>query len=431
MKRMTNHRLAVDHVIRRRQLARALTIVLMLVQVQSTSADPQTASAYDPQEFTISYWCGPPATHLTLERFQEVKAANFTLALPPCGGLTVDENRKMLDLCGQVGIQAMISDSRMVHAIGDLEEHRKRLDAIIDDYADHPALLGYHIVDEPGAGAFEGLAEVVGYLRTHDPKHPGFINLLPTYATPAMLGTATYDEYVRKFADIVNPFVLSYDHYHFTNAGDRPDFFQNLQIVRDVSVEREIPFWNIVLVTQHFEYRHLTEPELRFEAMQTLAYGAKGLVWFTYWMPPGVPAPETWKHSLVNADGSLDAHYPMVQRVNADARAIGDVLVKAKSIRVFRHNDQNPAEPSDPATMEFAGGDLTVGVFEDKEHKTLAMVTNRDYQSGTTTQVAVRRGSATIEQFDPTTQTWSPAAITGEGKALVDLAPGGGVLLRW
>ena len=36
----------------------------------------------------------------------------------------------------------------------------------------------------------------------------------------------------------------------------------------------------------------LTEPELRFEAMQTLAFGARGLLWFTYWMPRGVPAPE-------------------------------------------------------------------------------------------------------------------------------------------
>ena len=114
----------------------------------------------------------------------------------------------------------------------------------------------------------------MAYLKRKDPAHPGYINLLPTYATASALGTETYEEYVRRFAEKVKPFVLSYDHYALTNAGDRADFFPNLETVRAVSLDTNIPFWNIVLVTQHFDYRHLTEAELRFEAMQTLAFGA-------------------------------------------------------------------------------------------------------------------------------------------------------------
>src|SRR5687767_1787322 len=72
----------------------------------------------DDPEFVISYWCGPPANFLTPERFQEVKEANFTLAFPPCGGLTVEQNRKMLDYCQQAGLKAMVMDGRMVHSIG-------------------------------------------------------------------------------------------------------------------------------------------------------------------------------------------------------------------------------------------------------------------------------------------------------------------------
>ena len=67
-----------------------------------------------------------------------------------------------------------------------------------------------------------------------------------------------------------------------------------------------------------------TEAEKRFEAMQTLAFGARGLLWFTYWMPRGVPEPQSWKHSLILADGSRDPHYDMVKRINADVKAIGD-----------------------------------------------------------------------------------------------------------
>jgi hypothetical protein len=70
--------------------------------------------------------------------------------------------------------------------------------------------------------------------------------------------------------------------------------------VRKIALEKRIPFWNIVLVTQHGGYRNLTEPELRFEAMQTLAFGARGLLWFTYWDPTGPPNPGNWSHAMID-----------------------------------------------------------------------------------------------------------------------------------
>jgi hypothetical protein len=412
------------------------TTMLITVAVLATAsrfglaADEAPKSVYDPTEFTLSYWCGPPAKFLSLARFQEVEEANFTLALPPCGGLTVEQNRAMLDFCQQVGIRAIISDSRMVRSLGGSEEKKQALDAIVKDYADHPALLGYHVVDEPNAGAFDGLAEVTAYLKQKDPKHPAYINLLPTYATEAQLGTKTYEQYVRAFAQKVKPFVLSYDHYALTNSGDRADFFENLATVRKVALEEDIPFWNIVLVTQHFGYRRLTEAELRFEAMQTLAFGAKGLLWFTYWMPAGVPAPESWKHAMIHADGRRDAHYDMVQRVNAEAKAIGDVLAQAKSTAVFHHGEGATIERNDSSPIVPDGGKLTVGVFEGPRGKTLALVTNRDYKQATQTRVAARPAGAKIEVFDPARKKWSPAKMV-EGGVALNIPAGGGVLLRW
>src|SRR6185295_4251792 len=119
------------------------------------------------------------------------------------------------------------------------------------------------------------LGEVVAYLRERDPKHVTFINLLPNYAPEWAIGK-TYDGYVRGFAKTVKPAMISYDHYYFA-AGDVASFFSNLSVVRQVGLDTNIPFWNIVLCTQHGGYRNLNEPELRFEAMQTLAYGGKGL----------------------------------------------------------------------------------------------------------------------------------------------------------
>src|SRR4051812_48473349 len=71
----------------------------------------------DEPQFTISYWCGPPAKFNTLDRYQEIKDANFTLAFPSCSGMNVEQNRQMLDHCQQVGLKGMIQDARMPYAL--------------------------------------------------------------------------------------------------------------------------------------------------------------------------------------------------------------------------------------------------------------------------------------------------------------------------
>ncbi len=410
-------------------MLRIIMTLLAVVALSSSAIAADGKTAYDPDTFTISYWSGPPSDFNTLERYQEIKDANFTTAFPSTSGMSVQDTRKMLDYCQQVGLNAVIYDSRVVYSIDNNDEKRAKLDAITKDFSQHPALLAYHIADEPGAGAYPGLGEVVAHLKKNDPKHPGYINLLPTYGRDyGILGTATYEEYVRRYVDIVKPFVISYDHYHFTDSGDRSDFFENLETVRKVALETETPFWNIVLVTQHGGYRHLTEPELRFEAMQTLAFGAKGLLWFTYWLPREIPVAEGWKHAMINADGSRDPHYDMVKAINADARAIGDLLCKAESTAVFHHGAGATVKAAD-APISATEGELTIGVFRDREGKNLALVTNRDYKKPIGTSVKVKPAGATVERFDPAAKSWS-AAAAGEAVKL-DLPPGGGVLLRW
>jgi hypothetical protein len=392
------------------------------------AAEDAEPTAYSPAEFVLSYWSGPPAAFNTLPRYQEVREAHFTIAFPADSGLTVDGNKKLLDFCQHLGLKAIVSDGRMSTAIGGSQARKQALDAIVADYGQHPALLAYHIIDEPSAAAFDGLAEVNAYLKACDPRHPGYINLLPTYGRDfGALGTATYEQYVRQFVEKVKPFVISYDHYHFTNAGDRADFFENLDTVRRVSIDSKIPFWNIVLLTQHFGYRHLSEAELRFEAMQTLAYGGRGLVWFTYWMPAGVPEPQSWKHSMILADGSRDPHYDQVKRINLEVKTLGDVLGACTSTSVF-HFDDGMAANAVESPITPTAGRLTIGLFKHRtDGKTLALVANRDYRNPVQTTFRIQPSEASLERFDPQTKRWSPADI----QTAITLSAGDGVLLRW
>ena len=95
-------------------MLRAILVMLVSWLLAEAGCAAEPPMAYDPSRFTISYWCGPPAEELSRDRFREIKEANFTLAFPPCTGMTVEQNRRMLDMCREVGLQAVVSDSRIV-----------------------------------------------------------------------------------------------------------------------------------------------------------------------------------------------------------------------------------------------------------------------------------------------------------------------------
>lgn len=417
-----------------------LLLMPLIAHSAETTKQLPTQIANTSSVFPISFWCGPPDKFISAERFQEIKEAGFTHVMPPCGGAAnVERNRKILDFSQQAGLKAFIADGRMTTSITGVADAKARLDAIINDYKMHPALAGYSITDEPGAGAFPGLAEVVAYLKENDAPHPAYINLFPNYANAEQLGVATYEQYLREFVGKVKPSVLSYDHYHFLHNGDRPLFFANLAAARKVSQEFQLPFWQIVLAVQHGPYRNLTEGELRYEAMQTLAYGGKGLMWFTYWQPDD-PSFQ-WSHAMINLDGSRDAHYDMIKRINQEVAAFGQQLLTANSTLVFQSGQVPPGGTPSPnnAPVLIAGkGDFTIGIFDNSSKsapKTLALITNADYRNPITTEVMLKTGNSKLQRFNPATKQWQ--LVTGAGKPDGDiiiplhLAPGGVAFVGW
>jgi hypothetical protein len=415
-----------------------IPVVLAFLSVSAIRASADEQPNYTLDDFVTSYWAGPPGKFTTLERYQEVKNANFTVAFPVIYGASVEANKAMLDHCQKLGMKAIVYDSRMVASIDGSADRKKALDEMVRDYKDHPALLAYSITDEPAAGAFDGLAQVVAYLKEIDPKHPGYINLLPTWARQiphpdgnkklSYLGTATYEEYVRSFVQKVKPAWLCYDNYGMLKQGDRGDFHENLETVRKVALENNIPFWNITLVTQHGDFRVLTEPELRFEAMQTLAFGARGLVWFTYWSPEGFDTSTKWTQAMIDEKGNRTDHYEMVRAINADVLAIGRELKNAKNVGLVQR-EKGKSVSTGETPLKLDGGDVSVGMFATQDGKRLALVANRNYKAAIKSNVSVDAPAKKVERFDVERHTWRPASDAGSVE--LNLAPGAAELLRW
>lgn len=347
----------------------------------------------------ITYWYGPPRAFLNAETYEDVKNAGFTLAGPMgSAGVNTEDNLKFLDLCREKGLKACVHDRRIHHALQKYENGEADWDAplksMTEDYKHHPALACYYVIDEPSAGMFPMLGDIVAKLKEYDPEHPGYINLLPNYATLEQLGSPTYYDHVRDYIETVRPSFVSYDHYHFLHfthdtlpqgyeieetederenairrsamiSIDRPGFFENLEIVRTLCKQYEIPFMVIVLLIEHGPYRNVTEAELRFEAFQTLAYGASMLSYFTYWTVIEPGSWWNWRNGCVSCEGEKLQHYYDVSKINRELHAYAAYLDGKKSIDVSHYGEIGEEVKRFTGKISAASPvRLTIGTFE-------------------------------------------------------------------
>ena len=373
--------------------------------------------ASQPAEFLISYWCGPMPDQTTAEAYKEVADANFNVAMPPCAAVSLDLNRKILDLCKLQGMTAIIADDRIMAKSPDDKDFAANLDAVIADYGSHPALYGYFLRDEPNAADFPRLGAVNQYLLKKDPKHLPYINLFPNYASQEQLGNPTYEEHVKQYIEVVKPVLVSYDHYALVGDQEREIWWDNLETVRRQCLAHDLPFVVIILSLPHGGYRNPTEADLRWQAYTSLAYGAKGIMYFTYWTPS---PQEEWKYdnAIVSYTGKRTEHYPMVKRLNAEMKSLGRVLVGLKSTGVF-HTGKTPMSTTphgEGSLIATKDQDLVIGEFVGEKSSKYVMVVNRDLRKSRDVIFTVAKASKVIEILKSGGQ-----ATVAEGEYAVDL----------
>ncbi len=147
-----------------------------------------------------------------------------------------------------------------------------------------------------------------------DPKHSPLINLFPSYGSPKQLGFDDFPAYVRGFIETVKPDVLSFDHYPLREPqAGTTDWFGDLAVVRSESRKAGIPFW-ICLQSEGIRggLRIPSRAEILWQASTVLAYGARGVVWFTYWTPsPG------WAGKIDRPLGCTLVHFHNQHTTNA------------------------------------------------------------------------------------------------------------------
>ena len=412
---------------RRTSLA-PVAVALLLLMPGCVPRRPPPLPPPPARPFFVTGWCGPPLAELTDARAAELADAGFDVVGPPCEGLiTPALTRQALDVAARHGLKVWINDGRIEQYHGLQPDWRARVDAVVADFAPHPALDGYFLVDEPSRAQFADLGLVVARLRQADPTRVAYVNLLPDYAGAEALGTDTYAQHLDAYMAEVRPSLVSVDYYPFRQDGDRDTFFADLSLIRDRALAAGVPWMLIVQAMPHGPYRDPTPAELSWQVFNGLAFGAGAISYFTYWTPVNVPEAERWQFrgGLIEhgvATGKLAA----ARAINRAAHAIAAQLDGFTSTAVIDSAGRFGAALPVPPLAAVDGGPATVGIFAAPDGTRAALVVNRDYRAPVEIRLAAQPDTPTAQAFDPATQRWHPAP-----ELRFTLPPGGAQLVRW
>lgn len=279
----------------------AWTIVLL------GAACPATAR-WVQDRFAISIWVDPIVPPREFDaRYAELAAANFTVLLGGFGAKNRSSVSAQLGACAKHGLKAIVD------TCGGKDAPPGRC---VDDGAisKSPALWGYLLKDEPKASEFEGLANWSREVGRAAPDALRFINLLPNYASPTrQLQAPSYGAYVDEFVRAASPDLLCTDHYpHFEESSAVANntlegYHRNLGVLRNASIRAAVPFWNFFNAMPFQSYTAPTRGMIAWQAFTSLAYGAKGVLYFTYWSPTYRVHPDAAHRSLRALEPAADA----------------------------------------------------------------------------------------------------------------------------
>ena len=303
-----------------------------------------------------------------------------------------DGQKQNLSLCKKLGLNTIIS-ARGKHLTGKdwMAMSDEEIDAyvkqMIEDGGKSDAIVGYHICDEPSAMAFPKLAVAVAAVRKYAPGKMATINLYPNYATlwtldqvKSQLGTRTYKEYLEQAATIIKPDMISYDNYMVQFSMDQSDakrtaqYYTNIMAVREVSLKYGIPWWNVVSGNQIRHYTTIpTLSNLLLQASTSLAAGAGGIRWFTYWQGG-------YNYAPINKQERRTQTWHYLREVNRQLSILGPIMKQLKSTGVYftdpSIDPSLPLMPGEHVKHIKCAEPLMVGEFLSEKGNRYIMVVN-------------------------------------------------------
>lgn len=354
-----------------------------------------TAKKYNGPQIVRLAWGSIPEEFTSDKRFEELKESGITHNFN-WHYSNADEAEKALNSAGKAGIKVILN----------CPEIATDPEGTVARFRNHPALAGYSLGDEPNSDLFEVYAALAKRIRAVDADHYCYVNLPRITHLDSRFGRGTdnYKEYVSDFVKKLNPDFLSYDNYTIYYPKDKselvtdPHMFENLEVIRAAANKANVNFWAFCLTASHsvgFGKRIYPEPTtgmMRLYVYSDLAYGAQGIEYFTYWLPPTkdtsiVRSSEKYFVAPISYEGKKGEIYERLKMMNTEIKNLSFVFAGA-TVKWVRHTGttiptgttklNNELDGTPFKTLNASGG-VIVSLLE-KGNKNFLIVVNRNYK---------------------------------------------------
>ena len=380
-----------------------------------------------PRDFAVMAWGSSPSDP---EQLRLMKEAGLNIS-GFCHASDLDRVR-------DAGLTCFVSDPRANGydwaKLPAEEEIRAKAADLARQVGSHPAALGFYLIDEPHGSLMPGLGRVAAILRQAMPDKWPYVNLFPYRVSLDRLGTPSYDAYVKMLVDTIRQPFLSYDNYSLVNGEMLDYFYINLEIIRRLGLETKTPFWNCILANAHFNYMEPSDATFHLQVSSTLAYGGRGIQYFTYF----TPEVGNYRLGAVDQFGNRTPTWDMLRRINNEIHALAPTMIHLRSTGVYHYPDV--PEQGRPLTesrlvrsVEMvqrlvrnpAGARFLAGEFEDEQGRPYLMLVNKDLAHSFRFRIQLKQESRKLLRISPYSGREEP--FEGE---MDWLAPGAGVLFR-
>ena len=403
------------------------------------SARPEVMNVSEmPREFSLPDDFFPIMTWELAPRSNEFSDQKHGLQSVLDCGFTLIGFARPADLaqCEKLGMKAIVAAEDRLRNWRELSD--QQIENIIERWVKEThsskAVIGYFLMDEPGVRDFPALGKAVAAVKKFAPGKLAYINLYPDYATLgapdlSQLGTKSYDEYLERFVREVRPQIISYDNYRVQYSNDMTDanpaagYYANLLTVRRVAQAHDLPFWNIVSSNQ---IRKTTPPpspaNMLFQAYTTLAAGASGLTWYTYYGGG-------YHYAAVEKSGSRTASWSYLKMTNDQVKVLGPIMRQLKSTGVYFTSPAAPSLPALPGKLVQAiqsDAPIMIGEFSGPRDAKYVMLVNGSLQRSAKVNLTLTNKSK-IVHISPVDGSESPL----EEENSLWLGAGQGALLRY
>lgn len=228
-------------------------------------------------------------------------------------------------------------------SMDDLKEY---VEVLMCSYKDHPAFYGVTLFDEPAMEKLKAVGQLTQAIKGLYPDCYVHTCLLPYYGgNHTLLSVAkeeSFVEYLDTYIDESKNDYFGYDYYplrgNVDSKGKSDEYYINdtyvrtLQLSAEKALEKKVD-WEIAIQSYGASLggsRFVNEDDIRLQSNMALAFDAKRIAYYTYWMwqnKTGVPM-----YQAIMGDEGEKILYEQVQKVNAETQVLAQAVLNYKYV---------------------------------------------------------------------------------------------------